>query len=54
MNDVTTRGAVEETVEITKREYEGLLADVEFLGCLEMAGVDNWSGYDFAKDMMEG
>ena len=27
--------------------------DVEFMQCLEAAGVDNWEGYDIAKDMMK-
>ena len=44
---------VEETVTITKGEYEDLLSDVEFLGCLQAAGVDNWGGYEHAQEMME-
>lgn len=43
----------EETVTISKEEYEGLMEDVAFLRCLEAAGVDNWEGYGFAWDMME-
>ena len=42
-----------ETVTIPKDEYERLIHDSEFLGCLEGAGVDNWEGYDFAIDMMK-
>jgi hypothetical protein len=33
-------------------ENESMKKDVEFLRCLESAGVDNWEGYDIAKDMM--
>jgi hypothetical protein len=38
----------EETITITKKEYESLLKDSRFLGCLEGAGVDNWDGYSYA------
>ena len=38
----------DEMVTITKIEYDDLKADSEWLGCLEAAGVDNWSGYDLA------
>lgn len=34
-------------------EYEKLQADSWELNCLEAAGVDNWSGYDDAMQMME-
>ncbi|MDY7116559.1 YqaJ viral recombinase family protein [Halomonas sp. SSL-5] len=37
-----------ETVEISRKEYEALLAAREKLDALEAAGVDNWSGYDDA------
>lgn len=40
-----------ETVTITKAEYERLLADSEWLSCLESAGVDNWEGYDEARNL---
>lgn len=53
-----------ETIEITKDEYNQLHAriaeleadvneaeeDVVFLRCLENAGVDNWDGYDYARE----
>lgn len=42
----------EETVTISKAEYDALCKDSEFLGCLEGAGVDNWEGYDDAVEMM--
>jgi hypothetical protein len=41
-----------ETVTITKEEYERLLEDSEFLNCLRAQGVDNWVGYDDAVDML--
>jgi hypothetical protein len=40
----------EETVTITKEEYEQLIEDSEFLACLEMMGVDNWCGYSEAVE----
>jgi hypothetical protein len=42
---------MDETVTISKVEYQRLLADSEWLQCLKDAGVDNWSGYDFACDL---
>jgi len=41
---------MEEMIEITKEEYESLLNDRKWLYALEGAGVDNWEGYDIAKD----
>jgi hypothetical protein len=38
----------EETVTISKTEYEDLLARDRFLTRLQDAGVDNWNGYDYA------
>lgn len=35
----------EETVTITKAEYESLLDDQLWRQCLESGGVDNWSYY---------
>lgn len=42
----------EEMITITKAEYEGMLDEIEFLNCLEACGVDNWSGYSDAHEMM--
>lgn len=42
-----------ETVTIPKSQYETLLAHAEFLSCLEACGVDNWSGYCDAIEMMK-
>ncbi len=44
---------MEETVTISKEEYESLLEDQKLLQCLQDAGVDNWEGYDYAMEMME-
>lgn len=41
----------EETVTITKQEYERLEKDAQWLVCLEMAGVDNWGGIEEAMRM---
>lgn len=38
---------MEETVTITKKEYEKLLEDAKFLRKLREAGVDNWEGYRY-------
>ena len=44
---------MEETITISKKEYEELLKDSQFLDCLQGAGVDNWQGYDDAVQMMK-
>ena len=43
----------EETVTISKKEYDELIEDMRFLNALRAAGVDNWDGYDFALDMLD-
>lgn len=35
----------EETITITKKEYDSLQDDSFWRACLEAGGVDNWSGY---------
>lgn len=42
----------EETVTISKKEYESLLDDSEWRCAMEAAGVDNWEGYDFALKLL--
>lgn len=48
--------------DLTKETYESMLVDIEYmvedmvedvmkLNALELAGVDNWSGYSFAMDI---
>lgn len=46
-------GPVDDTVNIPKGEYEDLLEASAFLDALEAAGVDNWVGYDFAREIYE-
>jgi hypothetical protein len=41
----------EETVTIPKEEYDELMESSLWLLALESAGVDNWSGYDDAREM---
>jgi len=41
---------MEETIEITKKEYEKLLEDSRWLQALRANGVDNWEWYDAAID----
>jgi hypothetical protein len=40
-------------VEIPRKEYERLLERDTWLSCLEAAGVDNWSGIDYAYDLKD-
>lgn len=40
-----------ETVTISKKEYDSLIKRVDWLKCLEAAGVDNWEGYDYAREL---
>lgn len=47
------RAEIKNSVVISKDEYESLVEDADFLGCLEAVGVDNWSGYDYAVEMFE-
>jgi|TARA_R110000868_G_scaffold310920_1_gene572074 hypothetical protein len=44
---------MEETITISKKEYEELLKDGQFLRCLQYAGVDNWGGYEYALEIMK-
>lgn len=46
-------GDVVGIVTITKSEYEELKRDSELLSCLEACGVDDWSGWDKALEMMD-
>lgn len=42
----------EETVTISKAEHDRLVAASDKLDALEAAGVDNWSGYDVAMQIL--
>ena len=44
---------MEEMVTITKKEYDSLTKDSDWLGYLEAAGVDNWQGYEYAIEMRD-
>ncbi len=44
---------MELNITISKKEYESLSEDQKLLQCLQDAGVDNWSGYDYAIEMMQ-
>ena len=44
---------MKDTVTISEDEYLGLKEDAAFLAALEQAGVDNWDGYDFAKEIYQ-
>ena len=39
-------------IEIEQEEYEQLLEDSQWLNCLEMAGVDNWEGFEHAQEFL--
>lgn len=40
-------------ITISKREYDKLKKDSEFLYCLKSLGVDNWGAYNDVRDLME-
>lgn len=42
-----------ETVTITKEEYDDLVESYQWLCELESSGVDNWCGYDHAKEILQ-
>jgi hypothetical protein len=42
-----------DNITITKKEYDQLLEDSEFLEALKQAGVDNWDGYSYACEIQE-
>jgi hypothetical protein len=44
----------EETVTILKSKYNDLVRASNRLAALEAAGVDNWSGYDHAMQILHG
>lgn len=54
IGEIINRDQLDEGVEmavIPKEELERLYDDQHMLNCLEAAGVDNWSGYDYAMEM---
>ena len=40
-----------EYVQVAKEEYEEMLTRIDWLECLESAGVDNWEGFDYAVEI---
>ena len=42
-----------EQVTISKEEYEKMQDKLHWLSCIEAAGVDNWDGYDEAREMFK-
>jgi hypothetical protein len=42
----------EEQVTINLSEYQKLISDRDFLHALQSAGVDNWDGYDYAREIL--
>lgn len=42
---------VTDTISIPRAEYESLKRQAAFLAMLQIAGVDNWEGYDIAREM---
>lgn len=44
---------MEETITISKEEYEKHLKNEMWLECLNRAGLDNWEWIDVAQQMME-
>lgn len=43
----------ENSVTISRKEYDSLLEDSAWLSCLEGAGVDNWDGWDYARELYQ-
>lgn len=51
--DGQLKNSNKEFITIEKDLYESLKTSSNFLLALESAGVDNWSGYDFARELYE-
>lgn len=51
---MTEKVQIAENVTISKKLYDKLLKDSEFLGALESFGVDNWDGYSDAHRSCSG
>ena len=45
---------MEEMVTISVEEYEKLKEDQKLLEALKWAGVDNWNGWDYAMEILNG
>ena len=44
----------EEFVAVPKKEFDSMTAEIDWLMCLEAAGVDNWEGYEIAVQLRDG
>jgi len=44
---------MERTIAISQEVYENMLERLEKLNALEQAGVDSWSGYDYAMEILD-
>lgn len=49
--DEITRNYINNTVTLPMAMYDELLEDSRWLVALQNAGVDNWNGYDFAREL---
>lgn len=38
-------------ITVSKEEWDEIQSQLEWLQCLEAAGVDNWEGFDYACEM---
>lgn len=47
-----TDGGEEETITLTKDDYDEMCEDLELLNCLRACGVDSWEGWDSAIEML--
>jgi hypothetical protein len=43
---------MEETITISRKEYDEMLEEIEELNALREAGVDNWCGIDEAMELL--
>ena len=44
--------SIDDTITISRDAYRGLLEDRTRLDALYAAGVDNWSGHDYAMELL--
>lgn len=55
-SDVGTEQAIKDAIEVYYKlikENDEMWEDSKFLNCLKAAGVDNWSGYSDAWELMK-
>ena len=44
---------MDDSITITKKQYDQLMRDSAWLAALEEAGVDNWSGISYAYELYD-